>query len=264
VNHVEVSLAEVVVYLDAYLNIRAVPDDANAVNGLQVENSGTVSHIIAAVDASQGTIDALTVNKPRGSPLLVVHHGLLWDGNQPVVGRRFRRLRSLLQQNAAVYSAHIPLDLHPEVGNNTVLARRLGLTDLTPFGTHKGVAIGVSGRVSGHATTRSDFSALLARTLGIAPSTVRLIAGGAEQVTRVGVITGGAGSAIAEALSAGCDSFVTGEGAAHTYFDAMELGMNVFYAGHYATETLGVQALAAHLGGQFGLPWAFHNHPTGM
>jgi putative NIF3 family GTP cyclohydrolase 1 type 2 len=83
-------------------------------------------------------------------------------------------------------------------------------------------------------------------------------------VSRVGIITGAAGSAIDQARAAGCDTFITGEGAAHTFFDAMEGGINVFYAGHYATETVGVEALAAHLAGRFDLPWEFHAHPTGL
>jgi dinuclear metal center YbgI/SA1388 family protein len=257
-----------VAYLDAYLRIREVPDDSNALNGLQVQNSGVVSRIVAAVDASQATFDAL--GTPGGSPgtggppLLLVHHGMFWDGNQPIVARRYRRLRAVLAHDAAVYAAHIPLDLHPEVGNNAVLARLLGLTDLAPFGLHKGVAIGLMGRVAGGLASRAQVLEKLATVLDISADRVRLIPGGGDAVERVGVITGGAGSAIAEAHAAGCDVYITGEGAAHTYFDAMELGLNVIYAGHYATETVGVKALAAHLAQVFGLPWAFHDHPTGM
>ncbi|MEO8139770.1 MAG: Nif3-like dinuclear metal center hexameric protein [Gemmatimonadota bacterium] len=255
-------LAKVVAYLDTYLRIREVPDDSNALNGLQVENSGTVRRIVAAVDASQATFDGL--GSSGGPPLLLVHHGMFWDGNQPVVGRRYRRLHALLAFDAAVYAAHIPLDLHPEVGNNAILARRLGLTDLVPFGTHKGVAIGLAGKAPTELGTRTGLVNRLAAILKIPSNSIRLIPGGTETVLRIGVITGGAGSAIAQAQAAGCDAYVTGEGAAHTYFDAMELGLNVLYAGHYATETIGVQALAAHLAERFGLPWEFHDHPTGM
>ncbi len=258
------SLAEVAGHLDGYLRIRDVPDDVNALNGLQVENSGTITHVVAAVDATQATIDGLRSSPSSGPPLLLVHHGLFWDGNQCVTGRRYRRLRSLLEQDAAVYSAHIPLDLHPEVGNNSILARRLGLTDPVPFGNHKGVSIGVAGTAPASGSTRAGLANLVAQALGIAFEAIRVIPGGPNAVERVGIITGGAGSAIAQARAAGCDTYVTGEGAAHTYFDAMELGVNVLYAGHYATETVGVQALAAHLEQRFGLPWAFHDHPTGM
>ncbi|MEO8635089.1 MAG: Nif3-like dinuclear metal center hexameric protein [Gemmatimonadales bacterium] len=266
--HQTVPLAEITEYLDGYLRTRDVPDDPSALNGLQVENAGRVGCIIAAVDASQATIDGLRgntegLNAPT-SPLLIVHHGLFWDGNLPVTGRRYRRLRALLAQDAALYSAHIPLDVHPEVGNNQVLARRLGLNDLAPFGHHKGIQIGIAGTAPPTIRTRDALVAALAGTLGVTAAAIKVIAGGPEQLNRIGVITGGAGSAILQARDAGCDTFITGEGAAHTYFDAMEGGITVLYAGHYATETVGVQALAAHLSTRFHLPWAFHDHPTGL
>jgi dinuclear metal center YbgI/SA1388 family protein len=195
---------------------------------------------------------------------LIVHHGLFWDGNQPVVGRRYRRLRALFEQDAALYSAHIPLDVHAEVGNNPVLARSLRLSNLSPFGDHKGIQLGIAGDAPAATPTRDALVSSLAATLGSAANDIKLIPGGPERIRRVGVITGGAGSAILQARDAGCDTFITGEGAAHTYFDAMEGGINVVYAGHYATETLGVKALAAHLSARFNLPWDFHDHPTGL
>lgn len=263
-----VPLFEVTEYLDRYLQVREVPDDAAALNGLQVQNSGTIGRIVAAVDASQATIDGLSGDPrhstPTVSPLLLVHHGLFWDGNRPVTGRRYRRLRALLAQDAALYSAHIPLDVHAEVGNNPVLARSLGLSELAPFGNHKGIQLGIAGTTPDAITTREALASSLATTLGLAVSDIKLIPGGPKRIRRVGVITGGAGSAILQARDAGCDTFITGEGAAHTYFDAMEGGINVLYAGHYATETVGVKALAAHLSAHFNLPWEFHDHPTGM
>lgn len=259
-----VPLAELHTYLDSYLKVREVPDDANALNGLQVENRGAVARVVGAVDASQVTIDGLGKASASGPTLLLVHHGLFWDGSQPLTGRRYRRIRGLLDQDAALYSAHIPLDVHPEIGNNALLARQLGLIDTEPFGNHKGVLIGAVGRAPPSCRTRENLRSAIAATLSVDESGIRLIPGGPEQVSRIGVITGGAGSAIGQARDAGCDAFITGEGAAHTYFDAMELGMNVFYAGHYATETVGVRALAEHLGTRFNLPWEFHDHPTGM
>jgi len=138
-----VPLGELVSYLDEYLRIREVPDERNAVNGLQVENSGTITRVVAAVDASQATIDGLSAG-PAGA-LLLVHHGLLWDGNVPLTGRRYRRVAALLEQDAALYAAHIPLDLHPEVGNNVVLAERLGIEVGGWFGEYRGSPIGVWG-----------------------------------------------------------------------------------------------------------------------
>lgn len=258
-------LADITRWLDEYLRVREVPDDANALNGLQVENAGTVTHLVAAVDASQATIDGLQRGRDAGpGALLLVHHGLFWDGAQPLTGRRYQRVRSLLAQDAALYSAHIPLDVHPDVGNNAVLARRLGLQSCTPFGRHKGMEIGMMGAVPARLQAREALVGELAAILDILPGGIRLLPGGPDRISTLGVITGGAGSAIAQARDAGCDTFVTGEGAAHTYFDAMELGVNVVYAGHYATETVGVRALAEVLGREFGLTWEFHDHPTGM
>jgi dinuclear metal center YbgI/SA1388 family protein len=242
-------------YLDAYLRVGEVPDAAGALNGLQVENGGVVQRVAAAVDASERAI-AEAVR--RGCDLLLVHHGLFWDGNVPVRGRRYRKLRSLLVADVAVYSAHIPLDVHPEVGNNAVLARELGLRVEGTFGPYQGIDLGVWG---GLELRREALAARLDELLG---GRVRLLPGGPERVSRVGVITGGAGGMIVDAVRAGLDAYVTGEGPHHTYFDAVENGINVYYGGHYATETWGVRALAAHLSDRFGLPWEFLDQPTGM
>jgi dinuclear metal center YbgI/SA1388 family protein len=265
-----VPLVEVVAYLDEYLRVREIPDEAHAVNGLQVENSGSVAGIVAAVDAAQATIDGVVGGArseggdSSGPRLLLVHHGLFWDGNVAVTERRYRRLSSLIRHDVAVYSAHIPLDLHPEVGNNVVLAERLGVEVEGWFGDYKGSALGVWGYAPPRCATRDALVAELNRALGTFTSGARLIAGGPERVSRIGIITGGAGSMIAAAREAGLDTYVTGEGAHHTYFDAVEWGLNVIYAGHYATETLGVQALASHLADRFDLDWEFHDHPTGL
>jgi dinuclear metal center YbgI/SA1388 family protein len=255
----EAPLTDIVAYADEFLRIREVADERNAVNGLQVENKGSVSGIVAAVDASQATIDAA----PPGS-LLVVHHGLLWDGNVPLTGRRYRRVATLLANDVALYAAHIPLDLHPEVGNNVVLADRLGIEVEGWFGDYKGSPIGVWGFAPPRLTAREALLSEVNHALGTFAPGARLIAGGPERVSRVGIITGGAGNMIGEARSAGLDTYITGEGPHHTYFDAVEWGLNVVYAGHYATETLGVQALASHLGERFDLDWEFHDHPTGL
>lgn len=259
-------LADITGYLDGYLRIREVPDEANAVNGLQVENAGQVVRIIAAVDASLETIlQAGAVGGPTGGPpdptLLLVHHGLFWDGNVPLTGRRLRRVRALLDRDIALYAAHIPLDVHPEVGNNVVLAERLGIHVAGWFGAYRGIPIGVWGDAPAALQSREA----LTRRLGeLLESEARVIPGGPAHVGRIGIVTGGAGTMIAAARDAGLDTFVTGEGPHHTYFDAMEWGVNVIYAGHYATEQVGVQALAAHLSARFALPWAFHHHPTGL
>jgi dinuclear metal center YbgI/SA1388 family protein len=261
-----VPLAEIVRYLDEYLRVREVPDERNAVNGLQVENRGLVGGVVAAVDASQATIDGVIAAAAAedAPPLLLVHHGLFWDGNVPLTGRRYRRVAALLEHDIPLYSAHIPLDLHPTVGNNVVLAERLGLAVEGWFGDYKGVPIGVWGHAPPRLAPRDALLADVNHALGTSEPGARLIAGGPERVARVGIITGGAGSMIGAAHAAGLDTFITGEGAHYTYFDAMEWGLNVIFAGHYATETLGVQALASHLAERFDLEWEFHDHPTGL
>jgi dinuclear metal center YbgI/SA1388 family protein len=262
-----VPLAELVGYLDQYLRVGDVPDERNAVNGLQVENQGLIGRIIAAVDASQATIDGVIAEVPDRSaapPLLLVHHGLFWDGNVPLTGRRYRRIVALLDHDIALYSAHIPLDLHPVVGNNVVLAERLGLAVEGWFGDYKGVPIGVWGHAPARLASREALLAEVNHALGITSAGARLIPGGPDRVGRIGIITGGAGSMIGAASAAGLDTYITGEGAHYTYFDAVELGLNVIFAGHYATETLGVQALASHLAERFDLEWEFHDHPTGL
>jgi dinuclear metal center YbgI/SA1388 family protein len=278
-----VPLASIAAYLDDFLRIREVPDEENAVNGLEAENaSGEVTRIVAAVDASLETIEgvigrkdgktegrsALSSEGPGGRPgpgspdhpLLLVHHGLFWDGNVPLTGRRYRRVRALLDQDIALYAAHIPLDVHPEVGNNHVLARQIGLGGIEPFDSYRGIPIGVRG-VLDYETPREALVARVEQLLGAA---AKLIPGGPALSLRVGIITGGAGGRIAAAREAGLDTYLTGEGAHHTFFDAMELGVNAIFAGHYATETVGVKALAEHLSRKFAVPWEFHDHPTGL
>lgn len=260
----QASLEEIVSYLADYLRIGELPDEANAVNGLQVENGGRVSRIVAAVDASLATIEGATSGGEAGT-LILVHHGLFWDGNVPISGRRYRRVRALLDADAALYAAHIPLDVHPEVGNNVVLAERLGLTVEGWFGDYRGIPLGVWGRAPHGLESRAALKAELARVLGSHhPMPMHVIAGGPDHVGRIGIVTGAGGSMIRAARDAGLDTLITGEGPHHTYFDAAEWGINVIYAGHYATETLGVQALASHLGDRFELPWDFHDHPTGL
>ncbi len=252
-----VQLDEVLEYLDAYLNIDDIPDADVALNGLQVENSGEITGFVTAVDASQRTIDRVVAECERGT-MLVVHHGLFWDGNVPMTDRRYRRIKSLLDHDIAVYSAHIPLDAHAEVGNNAVLARMLGILDPVPFDHYRGMPFGAAGHLI---MSREALADRLTELLG---GKVHLIPGGPETTTRVGIITGAAGGRIAAAAEAGLDTFITGEGVHHTAFDALEFGVNVLYAGHYATETVGVKALGDQLADRFGLRALFHDHPTGL
>jgi len=255
----KVVLDVVVRYLDQLLRTSEIPDHPDAFNGLEVENSGTISRVVAAVDASMATIEASRESRvASGPPLIIVHHGLFWDGPSPVTGRRYQRLKTLIANDMALYGAHIPLDVHPAVGNNASLARQLGIMDTVWFDNFKGVPLGVAGPLS------VPREALVSKLAGLLGSNPRLIPGGPPVTTRVGVITGAAGNRLRAAKAAGCDTFITGEGGHHTYFDAMEFGVNLIYAGHYATEQIGVKALAERLAEEFGLPWEFFDNPTGL
>lgn len=248
-------LDAVTTWLDDYLRVRELPDLDGAVNGLQVENSGKVTRVLAAVDASQESIEV--AGRVPGT-LLLVHHGLLWDGVRTLTGRRYRRAKAAFGADVAVYSAHLPLDAHPEVGNNILLARMLEMEVSGPFGSYKGLDIGVHGVLE---RDRDELVGELTKKLG---HPVRVIGGGPKRTKRVALITGGAGSSVLEAAARGCDTYITGEGAHHTWFDAMEGGVNLIYAGHWATETLGVKALAERVAKEFGVPWEFHAQPTGL
>ena len=250
-----IDLAAVVSYLDRYLRTSEVPDAPNALNGLQLANGGTISRVTAAVDLCDATVQMAA---QQGADLLLVHHGLFWGGLQPLTGRAYRRVAGLIKHNIALYSAHLPLDVHPEVGNNAVLAHRLGVARRGEFGEEYGMRIGVWGEVD---IPRAVLAQRLGEVVGGHP---RLMAFGPERVRRVGIVTGAAGSMIGQAAAQGLDTYITGEGAHHTFFDAEELGLNVFYAGHYATETFGVKALAERLCTEFDLPWTFLDHPTDL
>jgi dinuclear metal center YbgI/SA1388 family protein len=249
------SVRQIQRYLDDYLRIGQVADSPEALNGLQVDHDGQVTRLAAAVDACQATIDRAA---DLGAELLLVHHGLFWGGLERLTGRHGRRVRRLMNSGIALYSAHMPLDLHPEIGNNAVLADRLGVKGRDWFGDYKGERLGVSGTLS---ISRND---LVERVGTIVGSTPRTLDHGPEMVSRVGIISGGGGDMIAQARAVGVDTFITGEGQHHSYFDAEEWSLNVVFAGHYATETLGVKALAEHISAKFNVPWDFLDHPTGM
>ena len=249
------NLKELSAYLDDYLCHESVPDYRDAFNGLQVEGRAEVRRIAVAVDACSATIEQAISG---GADMMIVHHGLFWGAKAPVTGAYYRRLSALIKKDLSLYSSHMPLDAHPEVGNNHVLARQLGLTVSGMFGEHDGVPIGVWSETE---IPREELVSRIKAQLGIGPL---VIATGSGTVRKVGIITGGAGSMIKNAQQAGCDTFITGEGQHHTYFEAEERGLNVIYAGHYATETVGVKALARHLEQRFGLESFFIDHPTGL
>ncbi|MFO1497811.1 MAG: Nif3-like dinuclear metal center hexameric protein [Verrucomicrobiota bacterium] len=248
-------LAQIVRFCDRQLQTSQFQDWEGAVNGLQVENRGTVRRIAAAVDGSLATVKLAIAAQ---ADLLLLHHGLFWAATHPWTGPRYALIRLLIENDLAVYSSHLPLDAHPKLGNNVQLCAALRLKQLQPFFFTKGRFIGLRSETR---LPREELSARVHRALGTSPI---VIPGGPAVCRRIGVVTGGAGDDLEQAAQEGVDTFVTGEGRHWTYARAEELGLNVIYGGHYATETFGVKALAASLSRQFKVPWIFLDHPTGL
>lgn len=255
------SLDAIVRFLDEELRTREVPDYPGALNGLQVGNSGSVSHVAAAVDFSSAAVDGAAA---RGADLLLVHHGMFWGGAAPLTGHAYRRAATIFARNIAVYSSHIPLDLHPRFGNNVLLARELGLVPSGGFAQLRGVAVGVMGETEMPTSAVADRASAFARRHGGTLVTTPLRDG---QVTRRwGMCTGAGASAdtLREAAELRLDTLIVGEGPHHTAVQAMDSGLTILYAGHYATETLGVTAIAEELAGRFGVKASFIEAPTGL
>lgn len=249
-------LHELTDYLDEYLRIAEFEDTSQ--NGLQVEGPEEVNKVAFAVDASLAAFEQAV---EAGAQLLVVHHGLFWDQPLRLVGPHYRRVRALIEGNCGLYAAHLPLDAHPEVGNNAELARLLGLEEHQPFGRYHGVQIGIAGVLE----PPLEIAALIGRLVhALERPPVRVLAHGPEKAHRVGCVSGFAISMIDQVEEAGLDTYITGE-TSHSFFhQAAERGLNVLFAGHYATETLGVKALSRHVQERWDLQVAFLDLPTGM
>jgi dinuclear metal center YbgI/SA1388 family protein len=278
-------LSGIVRYTDRFLRIRDVGDWDNALNGLQIENSGRVTRIGAAVDVSTRV---LTEAGKRNVDFLIVHHGLFWPGLQPVTRSLHRHLQLAFETDMALYSAHLPLDIHPKVGNNAQLVAALfgvrrsreGRTafksspprirpvadaDMSAhsksaelFLEEKGQPVGLKIRAS---VLRSELVRKLQKALN-AP--VKVFGFGPKQTRNIGIVTGAAGSEIYRVAEENIDTFITGEAPHWAAVAAEALGMNLLLGGHYATEVFGVKALAAHLSKRFRLPWEFIDCPTGL
>ena len=255
-----VALGDIVAALDTELRTTDIPDYPGALNGLQVANRGRVSRVVVAVDASRAAIAEASVNN---ADLLIVHHGLFWGGAQPLVGVAYEKFHSLLSNNISVYASHLPLDLHPTLGNNSRLAATFGFAPTAGFARYKNIEIGVTG------VANEPTDAILARVQSYAArygGSVRTSVSTVGRITKRWAICSGGGAStdsLREARELGVDTLIVGEGPHHTTVEAIEHNLCVIYAGHYATETLGVQALGAFLEERFGLPWSFLHLPTG-
>ena len=244
-------LQEIVSYQNDLLRITEFDDYPNALNGLQLQNSGIVTKVAVAVDACEPVLEMAA---SAGADLLIVHHGLLWGGLQTFTGPFYRKLKLAVANNIAIYSAHLPLDAHPRYGNNALLCDALGFSEARRSFLQIGFQVDVE-------IGRDLLGENLERAVG---AKVHLAPGGPAVSRRVGVVTGGAGGEVAKAAAEGVDTFITGEGPHWSFTAAEEIGINLFYAGHYATEVFGVQALGRLLQAKFELPWQFVDHPTGL
>jgi dinuclear metal center YbgI/SA1388 family protein len=246
---------ELVAYLDEFLAVKAMKDWGE--NGLQVEGGPQVRRLAFAVDASLTAIDDAV---RFGADMLIAHHGLFWGKPLRIVGAHRRRVKTLLDNECSLYASHLPLDRHPEVGNNAQLAALLDLPVVGEFGDAFGLPVGVVCETE-RELSLDELVATFARAVA-APALV--LPGGDRPVRRVGIISGGAASEIAAAVAAGCDAYITGETSHSAYHDAAEQGIHVIFGGHYATETVGLRALARRLENRYDLPWVFVERPTGL
>jgi len=248
-------------YADELLQSKITPDYPNALNGLQFENRSGIRGIAAAVDFSSRAIkEAITKN----ANLLVVHHGMFWEGSNHLTGPMYNRLRLLLENDIAVYSSHLPLDRHSTLGNNALLTRQLGLEPSGSFARFEGISIGVSGESDIETTVLAERARSFAKSYD---GELRTTPFGKTQRTKRWAICSGAGAStetLTEAREMKIDTLVVGEGPHWTAVYAEENDLTILYVGHYATETLGVRALADHLGERFALPSFFVNAPTGL
>ncbi len=240
-------LTDLVSYCDQRTRRAAYKDAPGAFNGLQVANDGRVTKIGAAVDAGVRPFQQAVA---AGVDFLIVHHGMYWDMPKPLVGPQYERVRTLVAGNCALYSNHLPLDGHPELGNNALIIRQLGFRRSQPFLVRDGESIGWIARSGvSRAALRRKLAAAYPRTVAIEH--------GSERPKAIAFCSGSGNSAVPELAAAGVDTLVTGELREEWFNHAQEHRLNLYLCGHYATEVHGVQALAADLARKFKLPWEF-------
>lgn len=251
-----VAKTELVAYLDEYLRLAEFKDYGP--QGLQVEaERPTISKVALSVDVAPAVLRAAA---DWGADMLLVHHGILWRSVERLAGPLGQRVRLLLRHDMHLYAAHLSLDGHPEVGNNAVLAQMLGVAVTGWWCAPMGLPIGVYGEVTA-VTPLHQFTTNVNRHLN---TTARVLAHGPANVQRVAILSGFGADEVGAAKELGCDTLLTGETSHANFWAAADYGLNVIYAGHYATETVGVQALGRHLADQFGLETQFFDFPTAM
>jgi dinuclear metal center YbgI/SA1388 family protein len=256
-----VALPVVAEYLDRLLRTSETPDYPCALNGVQMEHRGPVTGVAAAVDVSMRIIRAAIAERAN---LLIVHHGLFWGGLSPLTGPLYERVHLLITHDIALYSTHLPLDAHERFGNSALLAREIGLEPSGVFGRFETIHCGVRGECDIATAELHERAREFARLHGGAAIASAIPTG--RHTRRWAIVSGAGASAdtIREALLLGVDTLIVGEGAHWTAVDADDKGLVIIYAGHYATETPGVRALAEHVSTTFGIPWTFLAAPTGL
>ena len=256
-----IGLHELVRHLDELLETDRIPDYPNAVNGLQLANSGAVNKVAAAVDFSSASVAGAV---SEGADCLLVHHGMFWSGLEPVRGPAYERMKQLIENDVAVYASHLPLDRHEHLGNNVLLAAELGLSPSGGFARFQTTDVGVRGDADIDTAELASRADAFAATHGGALRATPIPKG--RRTKRWAICTGAGASAetLREATEHGIDTLIVGEGAHWTAVHAADNDLVILYAGHYATETLGVRALAQHVREKFSIPWVFLEHPTGL
>jgi dinuclear metal center YbgI/SA1388 family protein len=256
-----ISLGDLACYTDGLLEINTLSDYPNALNGVQIYAHAPIRRIAAAVDFSTRAIQGAIAS---GANLLIVHHGIFWGGLKPLTGSHYRQVRTLIEADIAVYASHLPLDYHPTLGNNVLLAKELGLQPSAPFARFEDFFIGLSGESDIETEAIIKSARRFARTHGGDVHTSLIQAG--RRTRKWAICTGAGASAdtLREASMIGVDTLIVGEGPHWTAIHAEENDLVIIYGGHYATETLGVCALAQHLSEKYDLPWSFVSAPTGL
>ncbi len=248
------SLSDIIGFLDGELRSSEIQDYPNALNGLQLQNDGTVSYIALAVDASEKAIEQAIA---AGADLLIVHHGLFWSGLQPVTGAMWRKIDMAIKNNLAIYSSHLPLDMHPVYGNNSQLAFACNMVKTGEGFPFLDSTLGIQTRFEGSC---AELIELLRLATGHDVDAY-LQASQHESPGKILVCSGGAGNDLPLAAKMGVNTYISGEGDHWTIPMAAELGINLIYGGHYETETLGVKAIGELLHNKYQLPASFISLP---
>jgi dinuclear metal center YbgI/SA1388 family protein len=249
-----VDRAVLVSFLNELLNISGIAD--SSCNGLQVQGEAIVKKIGLSVDAC---LNVYQKAKSLGCQMALVHHGIIWGGLQSITGSIRNQLDFLLRNDLSLYAAHLPLDLHPILGNNIVLAKALDLMDIQSFGHYKGVSIGFKG-IAPRPMTAQEICGIL-RAKGLCGN-FSALPFGPNTNRSVGIVSGGGSDALPEAIDNCLDCFVTGEPFHWNHHMALEGRINVAYCGHYHTEKGGVMALGEHIKSAFDVETVFIEEPT--